>query len=295
MLHAVFVRIERKNSEYQKMLCRAMDIEERINIDNVENGHKTIIYCKSINSQNGIIATDQFRKLSRRKPDNELCIKMSQQITIGCHTRTDTHFLKEFPGNSPTVAISWFVAKTYLANLYLTMQRNCSATEDTCNEIIDLYKQSRYNQQFAEHALPVAFSTHYSSIYDNELQEMLGLYSLFSFIWHRIDRCPLANLAAYPVQFALYLKVRCAVVQLECLEQSNHTYTYNENHQFYRNHELMQIISARCAAEELLFERLAKSVDIYNEPLEGCQFDNRGNNGGLILSMALKVLNVDRI
>ena len=127
------------------------------------------------------------------------------------------------------MSISWFITKAHLANLYYTTDRNYSATEETCNEIIVFYKQSHYNQLFAEFALPIVLSTQLTSIYDKELQEMLGLFSLCSFIFYKTDRRHSVYLGACPVQFALYLKWRCAVDQLLLDRMNGCLYEYVEH------------------------------------------------------------------
>jgi len=72
---------------------------------------------------------------------------------------TDAAFYKQWPGSSPTVNISWFIAKAYFANLYYTTARDVSLIIQTCDEIIDVYRQSYMNQMFAEKTFPVALST----------------------------------------------------------------------------------------------------------------------------------------
>ena len=39
---------------------------------------------------------------------------------LSTYTYKDVIFLKEWPGRSPTINTSWFIAKAYLANLYYT-------------------------------------------------------------------------------------------------------------------------------------------------------------------------------
>jgi len=81
---------------------------------------------------------------------------------------------------SPTVNNSWFIAKAYLSNLYYTTLRDISLTIQTCDDVIDVYRQSMVNEQFAERTFPVVLSTQWSSIYDREIQELLGFcFSMF--------------------------------------------------------------------------------------------------------------------
>jgi len=115
--------------------------------------------------------------------------------------------VKECPGWSPTVNISWFIAKAYLANLYYTTQCDVSLTMQTCDDVIDVFRQSVMNKKFAERTFPVVLSTQWTSIYDKEIQELLGFYSLCSYV---LDKCSSRSvyLGVCPVQFAHYLKLR---------------------------------------------------------------------------------------
>lgn len=75
-----------------------------------------------------------------------------------------------------------------------------------------------YNQKLAERSLPVILSTQWTLNHDHELQEMLGYYSLCTFVFYKADRHRSVYLGACPVHFALYLKSRCAAAEL-LLEQ----------------------------------------------------------------------------
>jgi len=54
---------------------------------------------------------------------------------------------------------------------------------------------------------PVVLSTQWTSIYDKEIQELLGFYFVCSYV---LDKCGSrsASLGVCPVQFALYVKLR---------------------------------------------------------------------------------------
>ena len=126
-----------------------------------------------------------------------------QNSKVCSETNIQIEYYKENP-DSPTVNICWFITKAYLANLYYASHQNYSATEETCNKIIR--KQSGINEEFAENSLPVIISTQWTSVYDKELQEMLGLYTLCSFIFYKTDRRRFVYLGVCPVLFAYYLK-----------------------------------------------------------------------------------------
>ena len=63
-------------------------------------------------------------------------------------------FYGDWPGFSPTVNASWFIAKAYLANLEFT-QRNCKPSLEVCNEVFELYKHSIHNETISELMFPV--------------------------------------------------------------------------------------------------------------------------------------------
>jgi len=119
-------------------------------------------------------------------------------------------FYKQWPGISPTVIISWFIAKAYLINLYYTSQCDVNLTFKKCDDISDVYRQSRMNHWFAEKTSPVVLSTHWSNIYDKEIQQLLGFQYLCSYVLNKSSSCSV-YLGVCPVQFALYVKV-CTVI-----------------------------------------------------------------------------------
>ena len=90
----------------------------------------------------------------------------------------EVHFYREWPGVSPTVNVSWFIAKAYLANLYYT-QSHYKAALETCNEVVAVYNQSEWNKVLAERTFPVLLTTQWTAVYDKELQALLGMCSLF--------------------------------------------------------------------------------------------------------------------
>jgi len=165
-------------------------------------------------------------------------------------TDTDVQFYKRWPGRCPTVNISWFIAKAYLANLYYTTQRDVSLIIETCDDIIDVYQRSLMNGKFAEKAFPVVLSSQWSSIYDKELQELLGFYSLCSYVFDKSSSRSV-YLGVCPVQFAMYVKVRTVKKALEICVRTCNDYSWD------------------C-----------------NEHTEACQGNNKVNNGSLALAQA---------
>jgi len=131
--------------------------------------------------------------------------KVVEYIATPLHTSVQSY--KPWPGRSPTVNISWFIAKAYLANLYYTSKYDVSLTTKTCDDIIDVYKQSYTNQQFAEKTLPVVLSTQWTSIYDKEIQALLGFHSLCSYVLYQSSSRSV-YLDVCPVHFALYIRLR---------------------------------------------------------------------------------------
>jgi len=145
---------------------------------------------------------------------------------------TEILYFKDWPGRSPTVNISWFLAKAHLANLYYRTKRDVSLTMMTCDDIVSVHMQSLSNQLFAEQTFPVVLSTQWSAVYDKEIQAMLGFYSLCTYV---IDVTaavsPLVYLGVCPVQFALYIKVRSELEQRfsDSVTTWKHVYDYNEH------------------------------------------------------------------
>ena len=66
------------------------------------------------------------------------------------------------------------------------------------------------NHKFAEHIFPVVLSTQWTSIYDKEIQELLGFYSLCSYVFDKSSSRSV-YLRVCPIQFALYLRLRAAM------------------------------------------------------------------------------------
>jgi len=134
-------------------------------------------------------------------------------------------FYNEWPGRCPTVNISWFIAKAYLANLYYTTQRDVSLTIQTCDDILYVYGQSEFNKYFAESTLPVVLSTQWTGIYDKKIQELLGFYSLCSYV---LDKSSSRSvyLGVCPVLFAHYVKVRSAKDQWFDIKTENNLTEY---------------------------------------------------------------------
>jgi len=126
------------------------------------------------------------------------------------YVNTTRFIYEQWPGMSPTVNISWFIAKAYLANLYYTSKSDVNLILKTCDDIIDVYRHSRVNELFAEKTFPVVLSTHWSNIYDKEIQQLLGFHSLCSYVLNKSSSRSV-YLGVCPVQFALYVKLRTAI------------------------------------------------------------------------------------
>jgi len=186
---------------------------------------KTLLYCQFGGKyENHIDQKYSSENISESRPVKLLVSRATLATVL---TFTDDRFYQEWPGRSPTVNISWFIAKAYLANLYYTTQRDVSLAIQTCDDIIDVYQLSIMNKVFADMTFPVVLSTQWTSIYDKEIQELLGLYSLCSYV---LDECSSRSvyLCVCPVQFALYVKVRMA--RLHALsEWSKYLHDYNEH------------------------------------------------------------------
>jgi len=171
-------------------------------------------------------------------------------------SNTQALYYKEWPGGSPTVNISWFIANAYLANLYYTTQRDASLTIQTCDDVIDIYRQSQANQQFAESTFPVMLSTQWTSIYDKEIEQVLGFYSLCSYVLDNTSSRSV-YLGVCPVQFVAYVKLRT---------------------------------SGRSGGRTFFgkFEHGHLTTDVYMKHLIACECDKKVNNGLFALNAAMK-------
>ena len=73
------------------------------------------------------------------------------------------------------------------------------------------------NQVFAEKMFPVVLSTQWTSIYDKEIQQLLGFYFLCSYVLDKyvLDKYSSRSvfLGVCSVQFALYLILRVVLNQ----------------------------------------------------------------------------------
>jgi len=205
-------------------------ISVRQNIFNGRKDQKYLLYSRSV--ENHEHKLDDYYMRENIIEDRNVNIAVSYVNEVNTHVNTDVTFHKQWPGMSPTVNISWFIAKAYLANLYYTSECDVNLTLKTCDEIIDVYMQSRMNHQFAEKTFPVVLSTHLSSIYDKEIQQLLGFHSLCSCVLNKSSSRSV-YLAVCPVQFAHYLKL-CTAMDNEltggdCKTTSEYIDHYNKH------------------------------------------------------------------
>jgi len=183
---------------------------------------------------------------------NQIKATIYEYFKHGGTTVTKVLPMKHINGKSPTVNISWFLAKAYLANLSYTAEQDWEATLATCDDIISVYMHSLYNKQFAEETLAFVLSTEWAAIFDRQVQAVLGFYSLCSFFLNKSgDRA--VCLGVCPVLFAHYLKL-CV---LRDKDESRRT---------------------RTSCYELL-----RQLEAYNEHFHACTSDYKVNNGRWIL------------
>jgi len=179
---------------------------DRQNSANGCNEHKCLLYSRSVEKHETefdniylLVKCIESSK-SNSALNNERDVSTSKNIV---------EFFKKWPGHSPTVNISWFIAKAYLANLYYTTERDVSDIEQTCDDIIRVFRQSPRHKLFAERTFPVVLSTQLTSIYDKEIQALLGFHSLCSYVSDK-GSSRSVYLGVCPVLFAHYVKVRTA-------------------------------------------------------------------------------------
>ena len=226
---------------------------EHNSTDDKQNSMEGYIQQKRLLYSQSVAKDEEIRDnyLNTKIYENRiLSIRIKRRAQLSTFTYKDVTFYKEWPGRSPTVNISWFIAKTYLSNFYYTTQCDAGLTMKACDDIIDVYRQSESNQLFAEETFPFVLSTYWSSIYDKEIQELLGFYSLFFYV---LDKS--SNRSEYfdvcPVQFALYLRLRAVTDTGFSNKRSNEIY-----------------------------------VEEYSEHLGICKCKFRNNTGGLVLVQA---------
>jgi len=142
---------------------RRISDADRQNSINGRNEQKYLLYSRSVEKHENNL--DDYINEKSNKSRN-VNIALYNISTMNTFIDTNLELYKEWPGHSPTVNISWFIAKAYLANLYYITQRDVSLTIKTCDEVIGVYQQSYMNQQFAECIFPVVLSTQRTSIYD---------------------------------------------------------------------------------------------------------------------------------
>jgi len=121
-------------------------------------------------------------------------------------------FIPNAQGVTPSVSMSWFVAKAYMANLVYTAYRDYATAIRICDEMIEVFVYSVMNKLFAEIMFPVSLSTQWTAAYDAEIQRVLGFYALCSFV-SDAERSRDVYLGICPIQFSIYLKIRCALDQ----------------------------------------------------------------------------------
>jgi len=161
------------------------------------------------------LGTEDGRNSSIGRNNQSDRLAASRKIYI---VETSTGIVKAYkawPGKSPTVNISWFIAKAYLANLYYSTHRDVTLTLRTCDDIMDTYELSYMNNRFAERTFPVVLSTQWTGVYDKDIQELLGFHSLCTYIMTQ-GNSRAVYFGVCPVQFALYLKVRVENEVLGC-------------------------------------------------------------------------------
>lgn len=208
-----------------------MNITDRMKFDDGEQSRKSLLYSPHINDIHESVdmkkGYQHFNNDNRQ--ENEINIASYRTVSDEFETHASARFYKEVPGWSPTVSISWYITKVHLSNLYYTTLRDYSIDKKMCNEIINTYKGSYNNKNYYEYALPVILYTKWTSVYDKELQAMLGFNSICSFIFYETSRHHSVSLGVCPVLFALYLKYRCAADQRSFETMGNCRAEYSEH------------------------------------------------------------------
>jgi len=211
---------------------------DRQNSSSCLNKQKSLLYGRSVKKRENKVDNNY----SSEKTIGSRNVKIVLRKVAKMYSHTNAQTFREWPGRSPTVNISWFIGKAYLANLYYTTNLPVSLTINSCNDIIDTYRQSHMNEESAERIFPVVLSTQWTNIYDDEIQQLLGFHSLCSYVLGE-SNCRSVYLGVCPVQFALYLRVRTAMRAHRLSDVTNNTYqTINKYGCEYFTH----ITSCKC-------------------------------------------------
>jgi len=150
-------------------ICRST-AERQISI-NGRNKQKCLLYSRSVEKQGNEVCNNYLRENMCELRNVNIMVYTTQANT---YTDTDVKFYKKWPGLSPTVNISWFVAKAHLANLYYVTQRDFRLTIQTCDDVVDVYEQSNMNQillrnhflWFCQHNGLVSMTKKYKNCWD---------------------------------------------------------------------------------------------------------------------------------
>ena len=126
-------------------------------------------------------------------------------------TTTYEGYFPRLPGALPIVSMSWFLAKAHMANLVYTTEQDYEMVIKLCDELIEMFLSAMLHSFIAELILPVALSTQWTAVYDDDIQKMLGFYCLCSFVFDPRDS-RVVHLGICPVQFSYYLKTLCTVI-----------------------------------------------------------------------------------
>ena len=187
--------------------------------DRFTNQSPTLIYSRCEDDESIDPALGNTWNMSNETTVTSSAIEYEMHLTIKDVLTEEIHplFLKSVPTISPTVNMSWFLAKLYLANLWFTIEQDYVRTVQLCNEVIATSNISIANYLFSERMFPMELAR-FSSIFDKKIQAMLGFYSLCRHIRGRIrgpSRGPSRCQAVCPIQFAFYLLTRCSQTEKE--------------------------------------------------------------------------------
>jgi len=105
---------------------------------NAGDEQKCLLHSRSVEKLENQIAQNNCDE--RTEEGRSVNITVYHVTNINTQTKTHFEFYKDWPGQSPTVNISWFIAKAYLANLYYTTQHDVNLTIQTCDDVIDVYR-----------------------------------------------------------------------------------------------------------------------------------------------------------
>jgi len=205
---------------HPKFLARAKRFNS-LNCYKMTRDHKYLVYSRNLDE----VQSDCL------SVNNDAMARWYAVFTNKKRTFAFEGRFQHFPGLTPNVGLSWFVAKAFLQISHTPLNE---ITRQSCNYATKSLKsitiQHRWMSDYGI-TLPVPLTTELTAVYDSEIQQLLGFLSLGEFVCNAAGSRSV-KLGVCPAQFAMYLKCRSAADQTtfcssssECKEFLEHRRT----------------------------------------------------------------------